>query len=133
MTLVLDAQPLLAWFLDEPPAERVEAILMRSAEGREAAAASRVTLAEVAFHLQRKNPDRALPSLREVLERGLAAVPCEPAWERAATIKARHATISLADAFAAATAASLRGELVVSGDDALQRACVAEGVKVRRV
>lgn len=122
----------MALFRDEARGRRVLALLGRVEAGREAGYVSRVTLAELGYLLQRRNPVAARTALGSLLAHGLEPFPCEPVWEEAAGLKARHADLSLADAFAAATARALAAELVVAGDAALLRACPSEGIALRR-
>lgn len=115
MSLVFDTEPLLD----------------RVADGRERGYIRRVTLAELAYHLRRRREAAADAALHELVADGVSPVPCEPAWSEAARLKARYALLSIADAFGAATARALGAEFVVLRDEAILRACAAEGIRTR--
>lgn len=129
MRLVCDAQPLVAYVLDERGADAVERLFVRVARGQDELLASRVNLAEVAYVVERRGGD-AGEVLADLGQLGLKAVPCEPAWQGAARLKARHA-LGLGDAFALATAQALGAELLAS-DPAVLRAAAKEGLRARR-
>lgn len=133
MTLVFDAEPLLARFLGEPGWQSFVRLLDRVAGGQERAYISRVNLAEVRYKLDRRRPGFARGALASLAFDGVEPYPCEPVWEAAASLKARHPALSLGDAFAAATARHVQGDLVVAADKELRRVCTAEGIRVRRV
>jgi predicted nucleic acid-binding protein len=115
MTLVFDAEPLLALFLDEPGADRVRQMLERVAEGSEEAWISVVNLAEIASVLTRKAPGARDELIAWILAAGVRAASADTLWPQAGWIKGQN-RISLADAFALATAQHLGAELVVRRD-----------------
>jgi predicted nucleic acid-binding protein len=133
MTLVFDTEPVMAYLLGGPGGARAGNLLAQVEEGRQEGAMSRVNLAEVSYLLARRETNAARAIVMGLQARGMRAVPCEPAWEDAARIKASHAALSLADAFAIATARALAADLVVGGDEALRAACASERVRLRRV
>jgi predicted nucleic acid-binding protein len=133
LALVFDAEVLLARFLGEPGAAKAVDLLDRVAAGKEKGYVSRVNLAEVYYRLERHGKGKARGPMVNLALDGVEAVPCEAVWEVAGTLKARHPDLSLAEAFAAATAKHVRGDLVVLRDEALLQACRAEGVAVRRI
>lgn len=133
MTLVFDTELLLAYLDGEPAAPRVERLLRQVAAGRERGVASRVTYAELGYLLQRRHRSVGERILQRLEDDGVAPWPCEGSWRDAAALKARFPALSLADAFAAATARATAGTLVVLKDEALLSACDAEGIAVREV
>lgn len=133
MTLVFDADPLVAFLMAELRAPRVRALLERTRARREDGLVSSVNMAEVTYAVERQRPGGGRNLADSFAEAGVGLVGCEETWGPAARLKVRHPEVSLADCFAAATARVHRGELVVVGDDALLRMCAAEGIPVRRV
>jgi predicted nucleic acid-binding protein len=115
MTLVFDAEPLIALFLDEPGAQAVQQLLEHVAEGPEDAWISVVNLGEVVSVLSRKAPRARDELVAWVLSAGIRPASADPVWPQAGWIKGHH-RLSLADAFALATAQRLDGELVVRRD-----------------
>ncbi|MCA1812714.1 MAG: PIN domain-containing protein [Halobacteriales archaeon] len=122
-----------AFFKDEPAGERVARILGRVADGRERAVVSRVNLAELGCVLARRNAARAVASIEQLQRDGVVPWPCEGSWQEAARLRARFPRLSLADAFAAATARETKGTLLVLLDEGLLEACRAERIGVREV
>lgn len=115
MTLVFDAEPLLAFFGGEDGAAAVRDRLLAVAAGHEEAVSNAVNLAEVLYVLRRRDPGRADGLLDWLLQAGIGVAPCEDTWREAARIKALNA-VPLGDAFALATAVHTRGTLVVGRD-----------------
>ncbi len=117
-TVVFDSQSLLKLYLGEPGADGVVRLLREVQEGRLEGRMSIVNLAEVYYILCRRNKEIAEEKEKRLREYGVALVPVDPEsslWKRAATLKAAHG-MSLADAFAAATAMELHARLVTGGD-----------------
>lgn len=92
-----------------------------------------MNLAEFRYKLSRRDQEAARGIVQGLLHNGLEPVPCEPVWEDVAALKAKFAPLSLGDAFAAATARFLQGDLVVVADEVLQEVCRTEHIRVRRV
>lgn len=114
MTVVLDSWAVLAYLDDMPgAADRIDELL-----GRERPLMSWMNAGEVAYVLERRfgadASEDAVRDLREVVDLRL---PDEYLVLEAASIKASHA-MSYADAFCAALARSVRGE-VWTGDPEL--------------
>jgi predicted nucleic acid-binding protein len=113
---VLDSFALIAYFRDEPGADKVEGLLHKAASGHESLHMTEVNYAEVQYVIIRRNglagwetaADRlvALPISFHPVTRELADI--------AAKFKASH-PISLADAFAVALAKIENAELA-TGD-----------------
>lgn len=77
-----------------------------------------VNLAEIYYILRRKSKEVAEEKEERLKSYGVRAVPVDPdspLWKRAASLKSEH-RMSLADAFAAATALELRGKLITGAD-----------------
>lgn len=131
MTLVFDAQPLLAYFLGEPAGRSVREILRAVGAGGEVAWASVVNLAEVDYTLRRRTPRKVGALLEWLLATGVKPASADDTWKEAARIKAEH-SIGIADAFALATALEKRATLVVGDDPDFDNAD-ALGVDLKRV
>lgn len=76
-----------------------------------------VNLTEIYYILARLNPTIAEEKQRNLRLYGLKVVPVtdDSLWREAALIKSKH-SLSLADAFAVATAQTLKSTLVVGSD-----------------
>lgn len=114
--VVFDAEPLVAFFCDEPGSDTVEAHLdavERGADGY----VSAVTLAELHYVVRAiAGPDRADAVVDVIEETGIRRVDTAETWRLAAEFKHRHAP-ALGDAFALATAAHVEGTLLAGADD----------------
>jgi predicted nucleic acid-binding protein len=114
-TTVLDACALLALFLDEPGAEKMEFLFLAAAEADKPMLISAVNWAEVLYKLERKHGKEGLETARH-FERTmpLAVAPLDlELAEAAAHLKNKH-KLGLADAFAAALAKGKKAELVTA-------------------
>ena len=122
MTVVFDAEPLVAFAFDGPGAETVEAWLGRVYDGDRAGYVATVTLAEVRYVAARKaTVERADTHIRRLRELGVQPYDIDGLWQSASTLKAEY-TLSVGDAYAVAAAAALgdkreRVTLLVGGDD----------------
>jgi predicted nucleic acid-binding protein len=91
-----------------------------------------VNLAEICYILHRRSREAAEEKEENLRNYGVKVVPVDPEsplWKKAASLKAQH-TMSLADAFAFATALELKSRLVTGADkdfDGIQ------GLKIERV
>lgn len=116
--LVFDSEAILAFYLGEEGGEIVrdnfKKIQRREIEGY----VNIINLAEIYYILRRIDPKVAEEKERNLRIYGLKVIPVEDddLWREAAKIKSQH-TLSLADAFAAATAKILRSKLVVGTDE----------------
>jgi predicted nucleic acid-binding protein len=129
--IVFDAEPLLAFFLHEAGSDRVETVLESVRAGAVHAACSVVNLSEIHYVLARKHREKARACLSWLQACGVEAVDGSGTWELAADIKADHASISLGDAFALATAAQRKATLM-AWDEEQTAVAKAIGVKVRK-
>lgn len=131
MSIVLDTQAVLILYMDESGAERVADLLSQVLEGKVKGYMNVVNLAELYYILARKNTRVADEKERNLRGYGIKVVPVEDAglWKDAALLKASH-KLSLADAFAAATAKSLKSTLVTGQDPDFDG---IDGIKVQRI
>ena len=116
--LVFDSQSLLKLYLDEPGADEVVRLLREVQQGKSDGWINVVNLAEIYYILRRKSREAAEEKEENLRSYGVRVVPVDedsPLWKRAASLKAEH-SLSLADAFAAATALELRAKLVTGAD-----------------
>lgn len=117
MKKVVDTEALLAFYLDEPGAQKVEEILKGTIEGRVKCFLNVVNLCEFYYILARKSGKLAEEKESNLRSYGVKIVPVSDGslWREAARIKASH-SLSLADAFAAATARLMKADLVTGTD-----------------
>lgn len=115
--LTFDSEAILAFYLGEEGAEVVRDRLEKIQSGEVRGYINVLHLAEIYYILYRVSPELAEEKQRNLRLYGLSVVPVndDGLWREAAKIKSRHA-LSLADAFAAATAKMLGATLVVGGD-----------------
>lgn len=116
--IVFDTQALLAFYLGEPGADRVEEYLERTVGKKVRGYINVVNLAELYYILCRESKDVAEEKERNLKSFGVKVVPLSDRanlWRKAAEIKASN-SVSLADAFAAATAMNLNATLITSTD-----------------
>ena len=115
--LTFDSEPLLAYFLGEPGGEIVKGLLFRIQRKEAEGFINVINLTEVYYILYRLNPSGAEESCRLLSSFGLAILPIEDddLWRDAAKIKAQR-SLSLADAFAVATAEKQKSTLVIGSD-----------------
>ncbi len=114
--VVFDTQALLALYLDEPGADKVESYLNLVLQGKMKGYMNVVDLAELYYILGRISEETADEKERNLRSFGIKIIfDNSKLWKSAAIIKAGH-SLSLADAFAAATAVNLKGALVTGSD-----------------
>ena len=115
--LTFDSEAILAFFLGEAGAELVRDNLEKVQKGETEGYINILNLAEIYYILSRVSPTLAEEKQRNLRLYGLKVVPIEDdgLWRDATKIKSNH-SLSLADAFAAATAKSLKTALVVGSD-----------------
>ena len=114
-TIVFDAEPLIAYFCNEPGSDTVEAYV----DAVEAAAdgyISAINLAEVHYIVRAIDGEERADAVVDVLdESGIRRVDTERTWASAADFKFRYAA-ALGDAFALGTATHVNGMLLVGAD-----------------
>jgi PIN domain nuclease of toxin-antitoxin system len=114
-TVVVDSCAVLALFLDEPGAAKMEQLFQAASEADRPVYISAVNWAEVLYKMERKHGKAGLDTARQ-FERTtpLEAVPVDrDLAESAAQLKNEHG-LGLADAFAAALAKDKKAELVTA-------------------
>lgn len=122
MTVVFDAEPLLAFAFDEPGAEAVEDWLDRVYDGEVDGCVTTVNLAEFRYIAVRetsaKRADGHLGTLRQM---GVTEYGVDGLWRDASALKGSH-SLSLGDAYAVAAASEIHSDeqetvLLVGADD----------------
>jgi predicted nucleic acid-binding protein len=115
--LTFDSEPILAFFLGEAGGDQVTDILEKIEKGETQGYINVINLTEVHYILSRISPKVAEEKQRILRIYGLRVVPIEDngLWREAAKMKCSH-SLSLADAFAIATAKNFKTKLVVGGD-----------------
>ena len=118
MSVVFDTEALLVFYLDEPGSATVQEYLEKIQKRRTTGYLNIVNLTEFHYILYRRDPELAEDKEKSLRAFGLEMVPVldDELWRVAANIKAKHA-LSLADAFAAATAKVKRAKLVTGRDE----------------
>jgi uncharacterized protein len=131
-SIVFDSQSLLKLYLGESGSGRVVELLREILEGRIEGRINVVNLAEVYYILRRKSKTAAEEKEENLKSYGVKVIPVDPdssLWKRAASLKADH-SMSLADAFAGATALELKSRLVTGGDEEFEG---VPGLEVERL
>ena len=116
--LVFDSEALLAFYLGEDGGEVVRDSLIKVQNGDIEGYINILNLAEIYYILRRVDPELAEEKERNLRLFGLKVIPIEDngLWREAAKIKSKYA-LSIADAFAAATAKMLESKLIVGSDE----------------
>jgi predicted nucleic acid-binding protein len=115
--LTFDSEVILAFFLGEAGAELVRDNLEKVQKGEIDGYINVLNLTEIYYILSRVSPKLAEEKQRNLRLYGLKIVPINDngLWREAAKIKCDH-SMSLADAFAVATAKTLKTKLIVGSD-----------------
>ncbi|MDH5811698.1 MAG: PIN domain-containing protein [Candidatus Methanomethylicaceae archaeon] len=115
--LTFDSEAILAFYLGEEGGEIVRDCLIKVQNGDAEGYVNVINLTEIYYILYRVDPRLAEEKQRKLRLYGLKIVPInnDSLWREAAKIKGKY-TLSLADAFAAATAIVLKSKLVVGSD-----------------
>jgi ribonuclease VapC len=108
--------------MGEEGAENVAGLLKQVLDRKIKAYMNVVNLAELYYVLSRKSKKVAEEKERNIRSFGVKIVPVKDnaLWKEAAMLKANH-SLSLADAFAAATAKNLKSKLVTGTDPEFDR------------
>lgn len=115
-TIVFDAEPLIAYFADEPGSDVVERYLDAVERGSDGFC-SAVTFAEVHYVVRALEGEPRADTVVDVLEEsGVRRIDTEETWRLAAEFKAGY-SLALGDAFALATAGAVDGTLLAGADD----------------
>lgn len=115
--LTFDSEAILAFYLAEKGGEVVRDNLHKIQNGMVEGYINIVNFTEIYYILARINPEIAEEKQRNLRLYGLRVIPVtdDGLWREAAIIKSQH-SLSLADAFAVATAKTLKSTLVVGSD-----------------
>ncbi len=130
MKKVIDTEALLAFYLDEAGANKMEELLQKSLTGNLECYLNIVNLCEFYYILARRSRRAADEKERNLRNYGVKIVPVDDdsLWRETARIKSAY-SLSIADAFAAATAKMLKAELVTGSDEEFRNI----GLKIERV
>ena len=117
LSVVFDTEPLLVFYMGEEGDTVVEEMLERVVDGDLQAYINIVNLTELYYILHRYSPEAAEEKTRNLRAYGIKVVPLtdDTLWRLAAEIKSRH-PMSLADAYAAATAQVTGSKLIIGRD-----------------
>jgi len=120
--VVFDTEALLIFYLGEDGADIVEDLFQKIQNKEMRGFLNIVNLTEFYYILYRKKPAIAEEKVRNLKAYGIEIVPLtdDGIWREAGKIKGEHA-ISLADAFAVATAIVKRDKLVVGRDEDFEK------------
>ena len=113
--IVFDAEPLIAYYWDEPGSDAVEAMIDRVERGELKGSVNTVTCTEVRYVCGRDDPQTAnayVTRLRDWCD----VVTAEAVWQSAADYK-RDYTMALGDSFTVATAAAKEATAYTGADD----------------
>jgi len=119
--LVFDTGALLTFYLNEAGSDKIEEYLVNIQRGDAIGYLNIVNLTELYYVLYRLDPKLAKEKEMNLRLFGLKIVPVEDdkIWRAAGEIKGKYA-LSLADAFAVATAFVLKANLVVARDEEIE-------------
>jgi predicted nucleic acid-binding protein len=122
LSVVFDTEALLAYYLGEPGGEKVLKLLNQVYEKKIKGYINIVNLTEFCYILYRRDPKIAEEKERNLRTFGLKIVPVtdDRLWRGAAKIKGEN-PVSLADAFAAATAKTHKAKLATGRDVEFQK------------
>ena len=123
---VIDTEPLIAYFYDEPGADEVAELLKEVQQEHKEGAIAHATAAEIVYKIARLEtgaPNREIPAEEELelgerdirVLQGFGVTIEMPSWQTVARLKAPGG-ISLGDCYAAALANERDARLVVGAD-----------------
>jgi predicted nucleic acid-binding protein len=113
--IAIDAEPLIAYYWDEPGADDVEAVLDDVERGTVRGWINTVTCTEVRYVCGRDDPETSRQYVRRIRD-WFRVVTAEDVWERAAAYKQDH-PVALGDAFTLATAVEKDAVAYCGADD----------------
>ena len=118
--LTFDTEPIVAFFLGEPGAKQVIAILQSIQRKDSEGYINIINLAEVYYAIARHDQKIAEEKIALLRLYGLKVIPVEDKslWREAALAKNKY-NLSLGDAFAVATAQATKSKLVIGSDKEL--------------
>jgi predicted nucleic acid-binding protein len=117
LSVVFDTEVLLAFYLGEQGGREVERLLVKIMKGELKGYLNVFNLTELYYILYRLSPDVAEEKERNLRGYGLEIVPVndDGLWKEAAKTKGKQA-LSLADAYAVATAKLMNAKLLIGRD-----------------
>jgi predicted nucleic acid-binding protein len=117
LSIVFDTEPLLAFYRGEPGDTDVEQMMNQVIDGSVQAYINIVNLTELYYILHMYSPEAAEEKTRNLRAYGVKVVPLldDTLWKLAAEMKSSH-PMSLADAYAAATAQTTGSKLIIGRD-----------------
>ena len=112
-----DSEAVLAFYFGEKGGDTVRDLLERVRSGAAEGCINIINLTEIYYILSRLSPELAEEKTSNLRMHGLKVIPVEDnsLWCEAAHVKAKH-SLSLADAFAVATAKVYKSRLVIGSD-----------------
>ena len=113
--IVIDAEPLIAYYWDEPGAEDVESVIDGVESGTIQGWINTVTCTEVRYVCGSDDSERAQQYVNRI-RNWFGVVTAEAVWQRAAAYKQNH-PIALGDAFTIATAIEKEAVAYCGADD----------------
>jgi len=113
--VVFDAEPLIAYYWEEPGSDAVETMINRVENGELTGSVNTVTCTEVRYVCGRDDPQTANAYVTRLRD-WCTVVSAEAVWQSAADYK-RDSTIALGDAFTVATAAAKEATAYTGADD----------------
>lgn len=113
--IVFDAEPLIAYYWDEPGSDAVEAVIDRVEDGELKGSINTVTCTEVRYVCGRDDPQTAGAYVTRIRD-WFDVVTAEDVWESAADYK-RDYSVALGDAFTLATAVVKEATAYTGADD----------------
>lgn len=113
--VVFDAEPLVAYYWDEPGSDAVEAMIDRVEHGELTGMVNTVSCTEVRYVCGRDDPKTAQAYVARI-RNWCDVVTAEDVWELAADYK-REYGVALGDAFTLATAAAKEATAYTGADD----------------
>lgn len=113
--IAVDAEPLIAYYWDEPGAEDVDAVIDDIEDGNTRGWINTVTCTEVRYVCGRDDPEKARQYVSRIRD-WFVVVTAEDVWETAAEYK-RESAMALGDAFTVATAVEQDAVAYCGADD----------------
>ncbi|TKX72755.1 PIN domain-containing protein [Halorubrum sp. GN11_10-6_MGM] len=113
--VVFDAEPLIAYYWDEPGSDDVEAIIDCVEDGELKGTVNTVTCTEVRYVCGRDDPQTAKAYVARIRD-WCDVVTAEEVWESAADYK-RDYNVALGDAYTLATAVAKEATAYTGADD----------------
>lgn len=113
--IVFDAEPLIAYYWDEPGSDAVEVMITQLEDGELNGIVNTVTCTEVRYVCARDDPQTAQAYVTRIRD-WCDVVPAETVWETAADYKS-DSTVALGDASTLATAAAKKVPVYTGADN----------------